>query len=200
MTVDVDLTRLTLPAPFLVNPVVNPIDPLAYEDGVTVRVQYSDGNTGNQAQLEVTPTLPDTAPFPVLTFNTNNRVNFKLTTAFLLARLGSAFSLKWILSVNMKPAGTSPALELFIKPIAENNSTVPTPDIAGETGEMLETLKLAPDARILSARVPLQKAGLPLWVSLEGVDQNGNQITLNVRNGEPNESADGYSLEAPIAW
>lgn len=200
VTVDVDLTRLTLPAPFLVNPVVNPIDPLAYENGVTVRVQYSDGNTGNQAQLEVTPTLPDTAPFPVLTFNTNNRVNFKLTTAFLLARLGSAFSLKWILIREGKPAGTSPALELFIKPIAENDPRLPTPDIAGETGEVLETLKLAPDARILSARVPLQKAGLPLWVSLEGVDQNGNPITLNVRNGELNESADGYSLEAPIEW
>ena len=138
--------------------------------------------------------------FPVQSFNSLNRSNFKLTTAFLLARLGSAFPLKWILIREGKPAGTSPALELFIKPIAENDPRLPTPDIAGETGEMLETLKLAPDARILSARVPLQKAGLPLWVSLEGVDQNGNQITLNVRNGEPNESADGYSLEAPIEW
>ncbi len=193
-------TPVDLEPPTLLAPATNPVDVLAYEEGVTVRVEHLSAFAGDQAQLlEVNP-LPDAKPFPLLTFNQNKRANFKLDPAFLVARRGTTIKLRWELIRGEKPEGESPDLVLTIQPIAEDDPRLPTPNIGGETGEMLEVHTLDDSARILAEKWLLQKAGQPIWITCRGFDKNGNPISKDVRLGEPNESADGLSVKAPIEW
>lgn len=186
--------------PVLLAPAVDPIDVLAYEQGVTLRVAFAQALPGQQAQLKERDPLPGSEPFPVVALDPGKQADFALGSAFLVARRGSSRRFYWTLINGGKPIGDSPDLTLVINAIAENDPRLPTPNIAGETGEVLETNELESNARILSAKWPLQKPGQRFWVALEGFDQNGNPVTNHIRKGEPNESADGFSLEAPVTW
>jgi hypothetical protein len=194
-TIPVDLKPPTLVAPATI-----PIDVLAYEEGVTVRVEHLSALSGDQARLLEVDPKPDAKPFPLLTLNQNKRANFKLDPAFLVERRGTTIKLRWELIRGGKPEGESPDLVLTIQPIAENDRRLPTPNIAGNTGKELDVQDLTADARILAVKWPLFKLGQPIWLTCKGFDNNGNPISTDVKSGEPNDSADGLSVQAPVSW
>lgn len=186
--------------PVLLAPAVNPIDVLAYEQGVTLRVAFAQALPGQQAQLKERDPLPGSEPFPVVALDPGKQADFALGSAFLVARRGSSRRFYWTLISGGKPIGDSPDLTLGISAIAENDPRLPTPNIAGNTGRELKVQELLPDARILSAHIPLQRLNHPLWITCEGIDTNGKPTSTEVRRGEPNESAEGISLLAPFEW
>jgi hypothetical protein len=194
-TIPVDLKP-----PTLVAPATTPIDVLAYEEGVTVRVEHLSALSGDQARLLEVDPKPDAKPFPLLTLNQNKRANFKLDPAFLVERRGTTIKLRWELIRGGKPEGESLDLVLTIQPIAEDDPRLPTPNIAGNTGKELNVQDLTADARILAVKWPLFKLGQPIWVTCKGFDNNGNPISTDVKSGEPNDSADGVSVQAPVSW
>ena len=105
--------------PFLVAPAVDPIDVLAYPNGVTVRIEYLDALEGDRARLvEVNP--PAGSPqFPLVEFNSNKRVNTVLSQSFLAARQGQVIELRWNLNRDGEQAGKSPATKLSVLKIAD---------------------------------------------------------------------------------
>jgi hypothetical protein len=186
--------------PTLVAPATQPIDVLAYEEGITVRVEHLTALTVDQARLVEFDSLPGTAPFPLVPLNQHKRANFKLDPAFLVARRGTTIKLRWELVRGGKPIGESPDLLLTIRPIAEADPRLPTLNIAGEIGAVLEVQLLDSAARILAAKWPLQKENQPLWITCKGFDKDGKAISKDIRSGEPNNSADGLSVAAPVDW
>ncbi|WP_085655447.1 MULTISPECIES: Ig-like domain-containing protein [unclassified Pseudomonas] len=191
---------VNLKPPTLVAPATNPIDVLSYENGVTVRVEHLSALPGDQARLLEVNSLPGTEPFPLLTLNENKRANFKLDPAFLVARRGSTMKLRWELVRGGKPEDESTDLALTIRPVAENDPRLPTPNIAGNTSSELKVQELTTDARIHAAKWPLFEPGQPIWVKCSGFDKNGNPVSKEVRSGELNDSVDGLSVEAPVEW
>ncbi|WP_085682984.1 MULTISPECIES: hypothetical protein [unclassified Pseudomonas] len=191
---------IALMPPTLVAPATNPIDVLSYENGVTVRIEHLAALPNDQARLLEVDPPPDAKPFLPTAFNQNKRANFKLSPEFLVSRRGTSTKLRWELIREGKPVGESKNLTLIISPIAENDPRFPPLNIAGETGGVLDVRKLDEGAQILSDKWPLQKAGQPTWITLNGTDKQGNSISKDVRKGEPNPSANGMSASAPVEW
>lgn len=110
---------IELEPPTLVAPAVNPVDPQAYPDGVTVRIRHLDARVGDTARLfEVEPPA-GSPPFPLEEFDDSKQVDTVLSAAFLLARQGKVTELRWKLNHNGQPAGESPTLPLTIKEVSE---------------------------------------------------------------------------------
>jgi hypothetical protein len=189
-----------LPPPFLVAPAKDPIDVLAYPDGVTVRIEYPEALSGDQACLEEDNPPAGWPPFPLVEFNSNKRVNTLLSPAFLAARHGTVIELRGNLYRNGGHAGQSDAIKVRLLKIIDEDPRLPTPNIDGNTSKELSVQDLTTDARILAERWPLFEPGQPIWATCRGFDKNGEPITNDVRSGEPNDSPDGLSLAAPIEW
>jgi len=189
-----------LPPPFLVAPATDPIDVLAYPNGVTVRIEYPEALSGDQACLEEDNPPAGWPPFPLMEFDSNKRVNTLLSPAFLAARHGTVIELRGNLYRNGGHAGQSDAIKVSLLKIIDEDPRLPTPDIDGNTSNELAVQDLTTDARILAQRWPLFEPGQPIWVTCTGFDKNGDPITNDVRSGEPNDSPDGLSLAAPIEW
>ncbi|MBK5534796.1 hypothetical protein JFT91_19755 [Pseudomonas sp. TH08] len=122
-------TPIDLLPPFLVAPAVDPVDVLAYPNGITMRIEYLAALDGDRARLaEVNP--PAGSPqFPLVAFNSNKRVNTVLTPAYLAARQGKSFELRWNLNRNGGQAGKSTPTPLRVLKIADGDSRLPTPKI-----------------------------------------------------------------------
>jgi len=115
--------------PFLVAPAEDPIDVLAYPEGITVRIEFLEALSGDRARLvEVNP--PAGSPqFPLVEFNSNKRVNTVLSPAFLAARHGQTIQLRWNLNRNNAQFGKSPILPLNVLKIADEDTRLPSPKI-----------------------------------------------------------------------
>ncbi|MBK3469016.1 hypothetical protein JJD74_30495, partial [Pseudomonas sp. MF6776] len=122
-------TPIDLLPPSLVAPAINPIDVLAYPNGVTVRIEYLGALKADRARLvEVNP--PAGSPqFPLVEFNSNKRVNTVLSPAFLAARHGEKIDLFWDLYRNGGQAGKSPATQMSVLKIADGDSRLPSPKV-----------------------------------------------------------------------
>ncbi|UVM29002.1 hypothetical protein [Pseudomonas sp. B21-021] len=186
--------------PFLVAPAANPIDVLAYPNGVTVRIEHLQARDGDRARLvEVNP--PAGSPqFPLVAFNSNKWVNTVLSPAFLAARHGKGIELRWNLNRNNAQIGKSPILPLNVLKIENGDTRFPTPNIGNNTSPVLDIKDLSADARILAQKWPLFEPGQRIWVWHEGLNKNGDPVSKHVRSGEPNDSAEGLSVEAPGEW
>ena len=200
VTADVDWNRVSLSPPFLVDPSLNPIDLLKGEQVVTVRVQFDSSIPGQKARLVERYPLPGSSLFAPIEFNQNHRANFKLETSFLVKRRGGPCGLYWELMDGDDVIGESPDLVLDILPIKEDDPRLPTPTIAGVTGPVLEVSALTDPVLVESTQWPLQKRDQALWVTLVGIDKNGKTVSLAVRAGEPNDSAEGLLIEVPLVW
>ena len=192
-------STIVLLPPFLVAPAVDPIDVLAYPNGVTVRIEYLEAQNGDRARLVVDP--PAGSPqFPLVEFNSDKQVDTVLSAAFLAARQGKVIEFRWNLNRNGGQAGKSPVATFSVLKIADGDSRLPTPNIADNTSDVLEVKELMPDARILAQKWLLFEPGQPLWVTCSGFDKNDNPVSKDVRSGEPNDSVDGLSVAAPVEW
>ncbi|PKA72687.1 hypothetical protein ATI02_5767 [Pseudomonas baetica] len=128
-TADVIGNTIVLLPPFLVAPAVDPIDVLAYPNGVTVRIEYFGAMEGDRARLvEVNPPA-GSAQFPLVEFNTNNWVNTVLSPAFLAARHGKVIELRWNLNRNGGQAGKSESIKVSVLKIADGDARLSEPKI-----------------------------------------------------------------------
>ncbi|MGY3643386.1 MULTISPECIES: hypothetical protein [Pseudomonas] len=196
--VEVDLDKISLVPPTLVN-ATSPIDVLASEGGVRVRAEFNAALTNDKATLKIVGGVPG-SPFPQVVFNTNKRANFTFSVAFLLAHQGKTIQVLWVLIRDGLPSGESPPLEVVIDKIALDDPRLPTPNIAGETGQQLNVPELPSDARVLSEIIPLMQQTHPVWVDFEGVDADGNPVTNEISSGGRSELADRISLLAQVEW
>jgi hypothetical protein len=185
--------------PFLVD-AVEPIDVLAYPNGVKIRIEYLDARKDDRARLvEVNP--PAGSPqFPLVEFNSNKQVNTVLSPAFLAARHGKEIELRWNLNRNGGQAGKSDAIKVSVLKIVDEDPRFPTPNIDSNTSNELDVQELTTNARILAVKWSLFEPGQPIWIRCTGFNKNGDSVNKDVRSGEPNDSADGLSVEAPIEW
>ncbi len=196
--VEVDLDKISLVPPTLVN-ATSPIDVLASDGGVRVRAEFNAALTNDKATLKIIGGVPG-SPFPQVVFNTNKRANFTFSVAFLLAHQGKTIQVLWVLIRDGLPSGESPPLEVVIEKIALDDPRLPTPNIAGETGQQLNVPELPSDARVLSEIIPLMQQTHPVWVDFEGVDADGSPVFNEVSTGGPSELADRISLLAQVEW
>ncbi|ANI53349.1 hypothetical protein [Pseudomonas sp. DR 5-09] len=185
--------------PFLVAPAVNPIDVLAYPNGVTVRIEHLQARDGDRARLVEVDPPAGSPPFPLVEFN-NKPVDTVLSPAFLAARHGKVIDLRWDLNRDGGEAGESDATKVTLLKIANGDPRFPTPNIANNTTPELFIKDLTADARILAQKWLLFEPRQPIWVWYEGINKNGDPVTKPVRSGEPNDSADGLSVEAQGEW
>ena len=122
-------TALTeLPPPFLVAPAKDPIDVLAYPDGVMVRIEFLEALSGDQARLVEADHPAGTPPFPLVEFN-NKRVDTVLSPAFLTARHGKVIELRWDLNRDGGQAGESDATRVTLLKITDEDPRLPSPKI-----------------------------------------------------------------------
>jgi hypothetical protein len=190
--------QLVLPPPTLTPPTV-PIDVLANPDGVKLQITGFAAEKDDKAQFVQVNAPAGAPPFPVVDF-VGGIAEISLSAAFLAASHGKAIEFRWDLIRAGVPAYESPSANFDVMKIADGDPRLPTPDIAGNTGDLLNTTELSPEARILAARWPLFEPRQPIWVTCAGFDKNGNAVSKHVRSGEFNESANGLSVEAPIEW
>ncbi|SIR05728.1 hypothetical protein SAMN05216509_0341 [Pseudomonas sp. B10] len=196
--VEVDLDKISLVPPTLVN-ATSPIDVLASDGGVRVRAEFNAALTNDKATLKIVGGVPG-SPFPQVVFNSNKRANFTFSVAFLLAHQGKTIQVLWVLIRDGLPSGESPPLEVVIEKIALDDPRLPTPNIAGETGQQLHVPELPSDARVLSEIIPLMQQTHPVWVDFEGVEADGSPVFNEVSTGGPSELADRISLLAQVEW
>ncbi|MCL5226502.1 hypothetical protein M4Z12_10415, partial [Pseudomonas sp. In614] len=169
--------------PFLVG-ATNPIDVLAYPDGVTVRVEHLTAESGDKAHLvEVSP-LPDTPAFPSPVLNANHRANFNLSPAFLAARQGKNIELKWELIRNGAKVAESPVLALTVNRIVDGDTRLPTPTITAVTdGVTLDLTSFTGDTSALLQAWLGIAVGQPFWLRCEGTTSSGALVTLRIHQG-----------------
>ncbi|MFW6753299.1 hypothetical protein ACKUG4_21775 [Pseudomonas glycinae] len=114
--------------PFLVAPAVNPIDVLAYPNGVTVRIEHLQARDGDRARLVEVDPPAGSPPFPLVEFN-NKPVDMVLSPAFLAARHGKVIELRWDLNRDGGEAGKSDATKVTLLKIADGDERLPLPKI-----------------------------------------------------------------------
>ncbi|UFQ01838.1 hypothetical protein [Pseudomonas fitomaticsae] len=123
--------------PSLVAPAVNPIDVLAYPNGVTVRIEHLQARDGDRARLvEVNPPAGST-PFPLVAFNSNKRVNTVLSPAFLAERHGQNIEVRWNLNRDGGQAGKSPLAKFRVSRIADGDTRLPIPNVTQASSKTL---------------------------------------------------------------
>ncbi|MHB2060965.1 hypothetical protein [Pseudomonas monsensis] len=178
---------------------VNPIDVLAYPQGVTIQVEYLEHLPGDKAQLvEVNP--PAGAPgFPLVSFNANKRTNTLLSQAFLIARQGKPLVFRWHLNRNNAEVAQSHELNLSVSKITEGDARLPTPVVDGKTGNELDVALLQPTALLTVAAWP-HVEGERLWLQYEGKDNQDQTVTFDDLRGEVGAGAPGLSRAVPLAW
>ncbi|MCR8932399.1 MULTISPECIES: hypothetical protein [unclassified Pseudomonas] len=93
-----DAAPIKLLLPALVD-VVEPIDVLAYPNGVTVRIEFPEALPGDRARLVEVNAPAGEPQFPLEDF-VNQQVNVVLSSAFLAARHGKVMELRWNLNRN----------------------------------------------------------------------------------------------------
>jgi len=126
-------STIELPLPFLVN-AVEPIDVLAYPNGVTVRISFPEALPGDRARLVEVNAPAGSPQFPLEDF-VDQQVNIVLSEKFLAARHGKVMELRWNLNRNGGQAGKSNAMKPSILKIADGDSRLPTPEILQATDE-----------------------------------------------------------------
>ncbi|WP_064118249.1 hypothetical protein [Pseudomonas fluorescens] len=196
----VGASTIELLPPFLVSPAVTPIDVLASAAGVTVRFEHLAARTEDRGRLWEEDALPGSPPFPLVQFNSNKRVNTLLSQAYLAARHGKTIELRWNLNRDGGRVGQSPPMTFSVLRIADGDSRLPIPNIAGETGVVLDVMKLTDDAKIFAAKWSFQTEGLPVWLKLDGIDYDGRPVSLPIKTGEPHLSADGLEIPVDVNW
>lgn len=134
-------STIVLLPPFLVAPAVDPIDVLAYPNGVTVRIEYLGALKGDRARLVEVNAPAGSPQFSLVEFNANKRVNTLLSPAFLAARHGKVIELRWNLNRDGGRAGQSESVKLNVSKIIDGDERLPSPRVSQ-----------APDNKVLDLR------------------------------------------------
>jgi hypothetical protein len=192
-----DAAKIVLEPPFPVPPATKLIDPLGVLP--TVRVEFLAAIEGDRARLVESNAPVGSQPFPITLLNQNKRANFGLSREFLVARHGKSIEMFWNLNRDGKKIASSQSLALTVKPIAAEDPRFPTPEIEG-AGPELDVTTLPPTAQLIVAKWPGQVRAQPVWLRYEGFNNEGEAISYDDRQGEPNDSDAGLARSTPFDW
>jgi hypothetical protein len=161
------------------------IEPLAFPDGVTARVDYPDAQDGDQARLVVEGRpLLGSPVFAPIGFNKNKRANFLLKPAVLAANHGRTVKLYWEL---LRAGGSQPsvAADVIVQPIAHGHWQLPVPRIAQALGDTLDMGAFIGPAQAVCKPWAAMAAGQLRWFRLIGIDRSGSPYEILIANGAP---------------
>ncbi|MHB2246795.1 hypothetical protein [Pseudomonas fitomaticsae] len=181
---------IELQPPSLVKPVVSPIDPLAHPDGVTVRIEFPEAREGDRARLiVVSPKGSET--FPLVAFNSNNRINTLLTVAMLASWHGQVVHLRWNLNRGGKQIAQSPLRKFDVKKIADGDQRFPVSVI--DKADSANVLDL--NAFKEQPSVEFKSWPFPVGNYTVDIDIEGTSTFSVVRGGTltPDEKLNGFS-------
>jgi hypothetical protein len=184
--------------PTLVKPAANPIDVLAYPNGVTVRIEYLGARKEDRARLVEVKQPAGSPQFPLVAFNANKRTNTVLSPAFLAARHGKEILLRWNLNRDGGQAAISPPLALTIQPISPEDSRLPKPQI--NQGLELDVTQLQASDRLTVPPWPGEVYGQRLWLRYEEVTNATPVAPFNDLVSEFHIQLPGLSRELPGSW
>jgi hypothetical protein len=173
-----DTVPIELLPPFLVDS-VEPIDVLAYPNGVTLRIEYLGALKEDRARpVEVNP--PAGSPeFPLVEFNSEKQVDTVLSAAFMAARHGKNIGFRWNLNRNNAQAGKSPVATFSVLKIADGDSRLPTPVVPqANEGTILDLNTFDGDAQATVAPWPTITKGQKVWMCCYGMKEDGNSSTI----------------------
>ncbi|MCF4996809.1 hypothetical protein GIW70_17770 [Pseudomonas syringae] len=105
------------------------IDPLAFAEGITARVEYLEDQPGDQARINVQGTAGiGSPPLAAVAFNKNHRANFLLKAPVLAANQGNVLKLSWAL---LRGSATQPSRtrDVTVKRIEDNDWRLPIPTL-----------------------------------------------------------------------
>ncbi|QXI24295.1 hypothetical protein HU724_008445 [Pseudomonas iranensis] len=200
LTINVHLKpRPLLPQPTLAPPAVSPIDVLVYPNGVWLQIKDFTAQQGDKAQFVQLNAPVGAPPFELVDFE-GGVAEILLSATYLAAWRGKSIEFQWKLIRAGMPAGESAVVEFDVNKIADEDSRLPTPNIAGNVSKELNVQQLPAGALILAQQWTSFKPGQPVWVTCSGIDKNGNPVSTDVRSGEPNDAPDGLSVAAPVQW
>ncbi|WP_426620074.1 hypothetical protein ACP3TY_12005 [Pseudomonas rustica] len=161
------------------------IEPLAFPDGVTARVDYPDAQDGDQARLVVEGRpLLGSPVFAPIGFNKNKRANFLLKPAVLAANHGRTVKLYWEL---LRAGGSQPsvAADVIVQPIAHGHWQLPVPRIAQALGDTLDMGAFIGPAQAVCKPWAAMAAGQLRWFRLIGIDRSCSPYEILIANGAP---------------
>ena len=184
LTVNVDGEAApTLPRPVVVG-VGQVLDPLAFPNGVTVRVEYLQDQVGDQARLLVggTPGLGSPV-FDAIAFNKNHRANFLLKPEALAANHGETLALSWEL-LRADTTTASDSLEVTVERIVDEDQRLPIPTIPQSlNNKVLDFGSFTGPVQVLCAPWPSIGVGQMRWFRLHGVDVNDVEYVIPIALG-----------------
>ncbi len=181
-------------------PAANPVDPLAYPQGMTIQVAFAASLPGDQARLVLVDLMPDPPTFSDLPLDANHQATFNLQARFLGAWHGTAVQFVWALIRGGNEIARSGPLVLSVKRIADGDPRFPTPAIDGAVGGQLDVNKMQASDQLRIAAWWSQTGGTDTcWLHYEGVDING-RTTFDDLVGQPHDGGLPLIRPAPIGW
>ncbi|WP_166222543.1 hypothetical protein [Pseudomonas atagonensis] len=181
---------IELQPPFLVKPVVSPIDPLAHPDGVTARFEFPDAGKEDLARLIVV-SPKGSVTFPLVAFNSNNRVNTLLIVAMLASWHGQVVHLRWNLNRGGEKIAQSPLLKFDVKKIADGDPRLPVPVIdQADSAKVLDLNAFKEQPSVKFNSWPFSVGNYTVDIDIEGT------YTFSVIRGgtlTPDETLNGFS-------
>ncbi|RRW59080.1 hypothetical protein [Pseudomonas moraviensis] len=179
-------STIVLLPPFLVAPAVDPIDVLAYPNGVTVRIEYLGALKGDRARLVEVNAPAGSPQFPLVEFNAYKRVNTLLSQAFLAARHGKEITLRWNLNRNGGQAGKSPVATFSVLKVSDGDSRLPAfrIDEANGATHVLSLKDFQGNCTVSIAPSPLIIAGHYLWLDIALNKSSAQPIVIPLARGD----------------
>ncbi|WP_339464705.1 hypothetical protein [Pseudomonas sp. EA_65y_Pfl2_P74] len=181
--------------PFMVN-ATSPIHPLAYPQGVTMRMEFQalDNDRGRLDHVNAVVGAP---PFKLKKFNDNNRVNEPLPQAFWMTHQDSVVEFRWILNRDGGLAGRSPTMKVRVEKIEDGDTRLPTPVIAGNTSNLLDITQLRSTDQSTVSMSPHTPREVR-WLLYEGIDRHGLIVKFHDPEEEENETASDFEKSIPL--
>ena len=186
-----------LRAPFLVE-AASPIHPLAYPQGVTMRIEFP-AQVDDRAQLVQVNAVDGAPPFELKKFNDDNQVNEPLAQAFWITHQNSVVRFLWDLNREGSPAGKSQTMEVQVEKIDAGDTRLPTPVIAGNTSNLLDVTQLQSTDQSTVANSPHTPREVR-WLLYEGTSRSGAIVKLYDPEKETSDPASDFTKEIPLAW
>ncbi|MFG6207752.1 hypothetical protein [Pseudomonas retamae] len=147
--------------------VVEPIDVLAYPNGVTVRIRFPEALLGDRARLVEVNAPAGEPQFPLEDF-VDQQVNVVLSQAFLAARHDKETTLRWNLNRNASQVGRSASVKVSVLKITDGDSRLPAFRIDEANGEshVLNLRDFQGNCTVSIAPSPLIIEGHHLWLDV----------------------------------
>jgi hypothetical protein len=161
------------------------IEPLAFPDGLTVRVDYPDAHEGDQARLVVEGVSGLGSPvFAPINFNKDKQATFLLKPEGIAANHGKTIKLYWELlrAGGFQPSG---AVDVIVQPIAHGDWQLPVPRITQALGDTLDMGAFIGPAEATCKSWPAMAVGQLRWFRLIGKDPSDRPHEILIANGAP---------------